>query len=74
MIGLGGSGGSYGVVVAGSLSEGVKVRLDPRSSVEDVKVGSNVVIQGRNNRFFGVVTDIGLGSSDPSMQFNLPDV
>ena len=63
-----------GVVVAGSLGEGVKVRLNSTSSVEGIKVGSNVVIQGRENRFFGVVTDIALESSDPSLQFNLPDV
>ena len=59
-----------GVVVAGSLGEGVKVRLNSTSSVEGIKVGSNVVIQGRENRFFGVVTDIALESSDPSLQFN----
>ena len=46
-----------GVVVAGSLGEGVKVRLNGTTSVEDIKVGSNVVIQGQENRFFGVVTD-----------------
>ena len=63
-----------GVVVAGSLGEGVKVRLNGTTSVEDIKVGSNVVIQGQENRFFGVVTDIALESSDPSLQFNLPDV
>ena len=63
-----------GVVVAGSLGEGVKVRLNGTTSVEDIKVGANVVIQGQENRFFGVVTDIALESSDPSLQFNLPDV
>ena len=63
-----------GLVVAGSLGDGVKVRLNSTSSVEGVKVGSNVVIQGQESRFFGVVTDIALESSDPSLQFNLPDV
>ena len=42
--------------------------------MEGEKVGSNVVIQGPESRFFGVVTDIALESSDPSLQFNLPDV
>ena len=63
-----------GVVVTGSLAEGIKVRLDAGYSVENVKVGSNVVIQGRDSRFFAVVTDIALESSDPTMQFNPPDV
>ena len=47
-----------GTVVSGSLSEGVKVRLSTEYSVENVKVGSNVVIQGKHHRFFGVVTDV----------------
>ena len=63
-----------GLVVSGSLAEGVKVKLDSSYSVEDVSIGSNVVIQGRESKFFGVVTDIALESSDPSLQFNLPDV
>ena len=66
--------GRLGLVVSGSLSEGVKVKLDPTYSVEDVNIGSNVVIQGRESKFFGVVTDIALESSDPSLQYNLPDV
>ena len=36
------------------------MRLNSTSSVEGVKVGSNVVIQGQESRFFGVVTDIAL--------------
>ena len=66
--------GRLGLVVSGSLAEGVKVKLDSSYSVEDVNIGSNVVIQGRESKFFGVVTDIALESSDPSLQFNLPDV
>ena len=66
--------GRLGLVVSGSLTEGVKVKLDPTYSVEDVNIGSNVVIQGRESKFFGVVTDIALESSDPSLQYNLPDV
>ena len=66
--------GRLGLVVSGSLAEGVKVKLDPTYSVEDVNIGSNVVIQGRESKFFGVVTDIALESSDPSLQYNLPDV
>ena len=63
-----------GSVVSGSLSEGVKIRLSPEYSVENVKVGSNVVIQGKHHRFFGVVTDVSLGSSDLSLQYDFPDV
>ncbi|NQW24019.1 MAG: DUF87 domain-containing protein [SAR202 cluster bacterium] len=58
-----------GMVVEGSVANGVEVRLDPGFSVEQVKVGTFVTIQGSNNRFFGVVTDASLGSSDPRMKY-----
>jgi hypothetical protein len=63
-----------GVVVTGSLAEGVKVRLNSDVTVEEVRLGANVVVQGRYNRFVGVVTDVALESSDPTMQYNIPDV
>ena len=53
-----------GMVVAGSLSEGVKVRLDDGVSIEDIKVGTFVSIQGQRNRFLGVLTEIELESTD----------
>ena len=53
-----------GTVVSGSLSEGVKVRLDDGVSIEDVKVGTFVSIQGQRNRFLGVLTEIELESTD----------
>ena len=48
-----------GLVVGGSLSYGVEVRLDTggRTSVEDLKAGSFVTIRGTKHRFFGVVTE-----------------
>ena len=61
-------GGFLGIVVDGSLAHGVEVRLNAGTSVEDVKVGAFVTIQGSRNRFFGVVTDIALGSADPRLK------
>ena len=58
------TGGRLGMVVSGSLTEGVQVKLDPDSSVEAVKVGTFVTLQGERMRFFGVVTDVSLGSTD----------
>ncbi len=57
------------MVIEGSLTEGVEVRLDAGISVERVKVGTFVTIQGSENRFFGVVTNVGLGSTDPRLKF-----
>ena len=62
-------GQPLGMVIEGSVSNGVEVRLDPGVSVEQIKVGTFVTLQGTDNRFFGVVTDIGLGSTDPRMKF-----
>ena len=63
-----------GMVVSGSLSKGVEVRLGPSISVEDLKVGTFVTLQGDRLRFFGVLTEIALGSSDPRLKDLLPDV
>ena len=62
-------GQPLGMVIEGSVSNGVEVRLDPGVSVEQIKVGTFVTLQGSDNRFFGVVTDIGLGSTDPRMKY-----
>ncbi len=67
-------GRRLGMVVAGSLTEGVEVRLDPGISVEDIKVGAFVNIRGERLRFFGVVTDASLGSTDPTLRLTPPDV
>ena len=62
------------MVVSGSLTEGVQVKLDPDSSVEAVKVGTFVTLQGERMRFFGVVTDVSLGSTDATLSVSPPDV
>ncbi len=50
-----------GMVTAGSLTEGLTVRLDGPVSVEDIAVGRYVVIEGERLRFFGMITDVRLG-------------
>jgi len=62
------------MVVAGSITDGVEVRLDPGRSVEDVKVGAFVSIQGKSMRFLGVVTDVSLGVTDQALRASPPDV
>ena len=63
-----------GMVVAGSLTEGLKVRLDQDVEIEDIKVGRYVTVQGKLMRFFGVVSDVSLETSDPAMGSTPPDV
>ncbi|MDD5038011.1 MAG: ATP-binding protein [Dehalococcoidales bacterium] len=63
-----------GIVVAGSLTEGVEVRLDSSASVEDMAVGRYVTIEGEKRRFFGMITDISLGVVDQKLTLAPPDV
>ena len=63
-----------GIVVDGSLTGGVEIRLDSSTSVEEVKVGTFVTVQGERLRFFGVVTDVRLGAADPGLKHMPPDV
>ena len=66
---------SLGLVVGGSLAQGVEIRLNPSGAtlIEDVKVGTFVTIQGRKYRFFGVVTDLELSSADSRLKHTPPD-
>ena len=67
--------GKYlGVLVGGSLSRGVDVRLDPQTPVEDMALGQHVVLHGKSRRFFGIITDVVLESSDESLRGNPPDL
>ena len=68
------AGPSLGLVVDGSLTNGVEVRLDSQTLIEDLKVGTFVTIQGSLGRFFGTLTEIALGSSDPRLKQNPPMV
>ena len=67
-----------GIVVGGSLSEGLRVKLDigavPGGIIEDMAVGRYVVIGGQTGRdFFSIVTDIALDSTNPALEKSPPD-
>ncbi len=63
-----------GTVVDGSLSTGLRVRIDPRYSIEKLAVGRYVVIQGRQTgrKFFGIITDIALDATNPELMRRPP--
>ena len=65
-----------GLVVGGSLAQGVEIRLNPDGArvIEDVKVGTFLTIQGQRYRFFAVVTDLELNSADPRLKHSPPDL
>ena len=65
-----------GIVVGGSLSSGLQIKIDPRFSMEKLAVGRYVVIRGRqtNRKFFGIVTDIALDATNPDLVRRPPDL
>jgi uncharacterized protein len=66
--------GKLGIVVTGSLTKGVDVRLDGSASIEDMAVGRYVTIEGHKRRFFGMITDVSLGVTDMQLTLTPPDV
>ncbi len=64
---------ALGSVIQGSLSDGLEVRLLPDISVEDMRVGKFLVVQGTRSRFFCLLTDVSLGTSNPRIFAHPPD-
>ncbi len=64
---------SIGVIVGGSLSGGITAKLQNGCSVEDINVGRYVTIQGRQKKFMGMVTDVGLQVTDTQLTMSPPD-
>ncbi|HIK57340.1 MAG TPA: ATP-binding protein [Synechococcales cyanobacterium M55_K2018_004] len=62
-----------GSVIQGSLSQGLEVRLLPDVSVEEMRVGKFLVVQGRRSRFFCMLTDVALGAANPRILANPPE-
>jgi DNA helicase HerA-like ATPase len=63
-----------GIVVSGSLGKGVEVKLDGGVSIEDMAVGRFVTIEGTKRRFFGMISEVSLGMTDPRLSLTPPDV
>ncbi|MBD2577485.1 ATP-binding protein [Oscillatoria sp. FACHB-1406] len=62
-----------GSVIQGSLSQGLEVRLHADVSVEDMRVGKFLVVQGTRSRFFCLLTDVTLGTASNRILTNPPD-
>ncbi|MFN3421341.1 MAG: helicase HerA domain-containing protein [Armatimonadota bacterium] len=63
-----------GVVTRGSLTEGLEMKLAEDCSIEDIKAGKFVVIDGDKLRFFSLITDLRLDATTPAVLQNPPDV
>ena len=63
-----------GIVVGGSLSKGLNVKLDRSAVVEGMAVGRYVVVRGQTGRrFFSIITDVALDSTNPAIEKTPPD-
>ncbi len=67
----GANGRHLGVVIDGSFTAGLTARLTG-SKLEDLQVGSFVVVEGGENRYFSLVTDLQLRASDPGILSDPP--
>ena len=63
-----------GSVIQGSLTKGLEIRLHPDISVEDMRVGKFLVVQGIRSRFFCLLTDVTLGCSSDRIIANPPPI
>jgi len=63
-----------GIVVGGSLSKGLDVKLDQGTVIEGLAVGRYVVVHGQTGRrFFSIVTDVQLDALNPLIEKAPPD-
>ncbi|MBL8147984.1 MAG: ATP-binding protein [Anaerolineae bacterium] len=68
-------GPRLGVVVGGSLSKGLTVKIDRAQPVENFAVGRYVVAKtDSGKRFFCMVTDVALDNTNPAIQADPPDI
>ncbi|NJK78831.1 MAG: DUF87 domain-containing protein [Chloroflexaceae bacterium] len=62
-----------GVVTSGSLIDGLTARLEAHASVEDMRVGQFVVIQGEKHEFFSMITDVVLEATNQKVLTDPPN-
>lgn len=58
-------GDALGVIVRGSLSKGLELKLDPSVSLETLRAGMFAVVGGELYDFFSLVTDLELTATNP---------
>lgn len=68
------SGERLGVVVGGSISRGLSIKLDPHVQIEDLAVGRYIVVRGQHKRFFCMINDISLNSTNAQIESDPPDI
>ena len=62
-----------GVITQGSLGKGLTMRLDVGLSVEQLKAGKYMVVEGQHYDFFTMITDVSLEAANPTILLNPPE-
>src|SRR5712692_788195 len=62
-----------GLVIRGSLSKGLEMKLDPASPIEELRAGRFVVVEGKSYDYFSMITDIALGATNAELLDTPPD-
>ena len=61
-----------GTVVRGSLQTGIQMKLAGVGSVEDIRAGKFVVVDGERHEFFAMITDVTLDCASPGVLADPP--
>ena len=64
--------GRIGVIISGSLTEGLTARVDARQSVESLRVGQFLLVAGRQHEFFAMLTDVELAAAATEVLIDPP--
>ena len=56
-----------GHILSGSLTEGLVIRINPDTNLEEIKTGKFVSIVGNEYTFFSLITDLTLGVTHPDI-------
>jgi DNA helicase HerA-like ATPase len=61
-----------GVVTDGAFNAGLTVRLDPDVSTEEMRIGDFVIIEGDENLYFSMISDLQLHATDARLPADPP--
>ena len=61
-----------GVITDGAFNAGLTARLDPGCSTEGLRIGDFVVVEGAENMYFSMISDLQLRASDPNLLADPP--
>jgi DNA helicase HerA-like ATPase len=63
---------TLGTVIRGSLQAGIQMKLAADQSVEEIRAGKFVVVEGANHEFFSMITDVALDCVSPQILADPP--